>query len=255
MKTLSKKSRRQQRIVQRLEIDPAMRVQNLSDTLNVSTETIRRDLAELEKSGQLKRTYGGAVRTSPFEPVLSERLKLFVKEREKIAQFAVEQLREKQTFFIGGGATTQHFARALKFIDHKITVITASLGIASELAQNAQIEVIILPGRIEPEEGLAHGPETLDFIRRYRTQVAIMGASALDETGMSEALSNAAQVYQAMVSSCDMTYVLADHSKVGHRSLQMVLEWNPQTALITNTEPGYSIRTSLTEKQTQLLIA
>ncbi|MEM9439898.1 MAG: DeoR/GlpR family DNA-binding transcription regulator [Pseudomonadota bacterium] len=233
----SKKSARHSRILDVLEINPSIRVNALADELDVSTETVRRDLAELDETGRIKRTYGGAVRTTAFEPALAERLKLHVQERERVARHAVASLADVQSLFIGGGATTLHFARALRSIDHPLTVLTPALNIAIELASNPLIEVMSLPGVVEPKERLVNGAETLKAISQFRTQVAVVGASALDQAGVSEALLSAAQVYAAMIASADRTLVLADQSKFGKRSLQLITGWGPDTTLLADTEP------------------
>ncbi|MEM8949303.1 MAG: DeoR/GlpR family DNA-binding transcription regulator [Pseudomonadota bacterium] len=241
VKKLSKKSTRQSRILDVLEVNPTIRVNALAAELDVSTETVRRDLAELDETGRLKRTYGGAVRTTAFEPALAERLKLHVQERERIARHAVTLLDDIQSLFIGGGATTLHFARALRSIDHPLTVLTPALNIAIELASNPLIEVMSLPGMVEPQERLVHGADTLKTISQFRTQIAVVGASALDQAGVSEALLSAAQVYAAMIESADQTLVLADQSKFGNRSLQLITGWRSTTTLLTNTRPETSL--------------
>lgn len=248
MKNQSKKMRRQKRILENMEVNPAMRVGQLAEKLSVSPETVRRDLAELDASGRIKRTYGGAVRTTSFEPALVERLKLHVAAREEIARHTLGLLEEIDCLFIGGGATTLHFARALRSIDRRITVLTAAFGVAIELATNPLIDVISLPGKVEPKEGIVFGPDTLEFVDRHRAPLAIMGASAIDETGVSEALLNAAQVYQAMCRNADRTIVVADNTKVGNRSLRMILNWGPDTTLVTDKKPGEGLTKSLEEK-------
>ena len=120
---MSKKTRRHDRILSALEANPSIRVNELAGELGVSTETVRRDLTELDDTGQIKRTYGGAVRTKTFEPALAERSTLHIAAREKIAQMAVEYVGEANSIFIGGGATTLHFARALRETDRRLTVL------------------------------------------------------------------------------------------------------------------------------------
>lgn len=239
---LSKKSARHSRILDVLEINPTIRVNALADDLGVSTETVRRDLAELDETGRIQRTYGGAVRKTTFEPALAERLKLYVQEREGIARHAVTLLADVQSIFIGGGATTMHFARALRSIDHPLTVLTPALNVAIELAGNPLIEVMSLPGVVEPQERLVHGAETLKAISQFRTQMAVVGASALDHAGVSEALLSAAQVYAAMIESADQTFILADQSKFSNRSLKLITGWTPKTTLITDTYPDTNLR-------------
>lgn len=254
-KNQSKKARRQSNILDVLQLDPAKRVTELANELDVSAETVRRDLAELDASGRIKRTYGGAVRMAQFEPALSERLKLHVAERDRIARHAVGLLDEADSLFIGGGATTLHTARALRSIDRPITVLAASFTIALELAQNPLIEVIALPGKVEHGEGMVFGPETLDYIAKYRTPVAIVGASAIDEKGVSEAVLGAAQVYEAMIASAEHTIVVADSSKVRNRALRMILKWGPDTTLVTDLPPEERVDEAISASGARVLVA
>lgn len=238
---MSKKTDRHDRILSELDTNPTIRAAQLAGLLGVSAETVRRDLSELDDTGRLKRTYGGAVRTRTFEPALAERSKLHIPERDRIAQRAVEHTGDAISMFIGGGATTLHFARALRGINRRLTVLTPAFSIAMELSTNPMIEVMALPGIVEPKEGLVHGAETLKCIRQFRTPITVVGASGVDEQGISEALMNAAQVYSAMIDCADQTLILADASKFGHRSLQQIIRWNSTTCLITDTPPPKSL--------------
>lgn len=234
---MSKKMKRHTEILSALEANPSIRVAELAEMLGVSTETVRRDLTELDETGRIKRTYGGAVRTRTFEPALAERSKLFVRERERIARQAVDRIGDADSLFIGGGATTLQFARALSTIDRRLTVLTPAFSIATELSINPLIEVLALPGIVEPKEGLVYGAETINCIKRFRTPITVIGASGVDEHGVSEALLNAAQVYTAMIDSADNTLVLADTSKFANRALQQISVWRPGICLITDSEP------------------
>lgn len=251
----SKKVRRQDRILEILQRNPTIRVNMLARDLDVSAETVRRDLAELNEIGQIQRTYGGAVRAAAFEPALAERLNLFVPERERIAHHATTLLGDARSIFIGGGATTLHFARALRLVEHQLTVLTPSLGIASELAPNRQIEVMLLPGIVDPSEGLVSGAETIAFVRKFCTPIAIIGASALDTTGISEALLSPAHVYSSMIASADKTLILADASKFNSRSLQLVAEWSSNITLVTDKTPDPPILASIKRNGAGLVIA
>lgn len=243
----SKKDLRHEHILAALDGNPAMRVVELSETLCVSAETIRRDLAELDRAGRINRTYGGAIRSQMFEPALAERLKLHVKERQAIATDAVAALGDANSVFIGGGATTLHFARALRSTTRRLLILTTSFSIATELSSNPLLQVMSLPGIVEGKEGMVQGPETVAAIMRYRASVAVLGASGIDASGTSEALMSAAQVYSAMVASSERTLVLADTSKFDKRALQMVTNWAPNVTLITNSSPTESILAGMTE--------
>lgn len=102
----SRKGVRQDNILASLERNPALRVVQIAEELEVSTETVRRDLTELEASGRLSRTYGGAIKnTNCFEPALNERLSLKVSERRAIAVEAVSRYSTEEALLLGGGAT------------------------------------------------------------------------------------------------------------------------------------------------------
>jgi DeoR/GlpR family transcriptional regulator of sugar metabolism len=254
-KISSKSAERQDKILVVLELDPAIRVNELARTLGVSSETVRRDLAKLDEIGQIRRTYGGAVRANEFEPALADRLKLFTQERERMARHAVALIEGETTLIVGGGATTLHFARSLRNIDRRITVLTPTFDIAAELAKNPLIEVMFLPGIVEPLEGLVCGPETVNAITQYKIPVAILGASAIDERGVSEALLPAAQVYAVMTEHSDRTIILADYSKFGKRTLRSILDWGHDTSIITDTDPPAHLRQAIESHGTPIYIA
>ncbi len=251
--TMSKKSRRHDQILRLVEANPSIRVTELATDLGVSSETVRRDLTELDETGRIKRTYGGAVRTTSFEPALAERLKLHIEAREEIARIAVAHLGNADSLFIGGGATTRHFARALRGIDRPLTVLTPAVSIVTELAQNPLIQVMSLPGIVEPKEGLVYGAETIKCIKQFRTQVAVMGASGVDEHGVSEALLNSAQVYSAMIDAADRTMILADASKFNNRSLQQIIDWNENVSLIAEQAPPPSLRDAIRKSGAEII--
>lgn len=250
---MSKKTRRHDRILNALEVDPSLRVSELAERLDVSAETVRRDLAELDGTGRIKRTYGGAVRAKTFEPALSERSKLHIRAREEIAQRAVARIGDADSLFIGGGATTLHFARALRGIRRALTVLTPAFSIATELSTNPLIQVMALPGIVEPKEGMVHGAETLKCIGQFRTPITIMGASGIDENGVSEALLHAAQVYAAMVEHADETLILADASKFGNRSLQQIVAWGENVRLISDIAPPPALMAAIRRRGSEVI--
>jgi DeoR/GlpR family transcriptional regulator of sugar metabolism len=231
------KAERQGRIVQEVGRAPALRVQHLAARLGVSTETIRRDLAELEGRGLLNRTYGGAVRPISVEPALAERQALMVAERERIAAAAVGLVERDDILMIGGGATTVHFARRLTEVGHVLTVITHSLSVAMTLAANPWIRVLMLPGQYDGREGLIHGADTIDALARFHANKAILGASGLTVEGPNDAAIGPGLVYGAMMRRASETVILADHGKFNRPSLTVYGPWTASTTLVTDSEP------------------
>ncbi len=234
---VSKKERRQDQILEALDRNPAMRVSELADTLCVSSETIRRDLTRLDAAGRISRTYGGAVRGHVSEPHLAERLNHHIEARQAIARAALTLIGDAETIFVGGGATTLHFARALRSTTRRLTVLTPAFRVAAELSENPQIQIMCLPGMFDGKEGLVTGPETLSAIHRYHAPIAFMGASAIDAGGISEAMLGPSEVYRAMIESAQTAYILADRSKFDRRALKYITGWTPQIHLVTDAAP------------------
>lgn len=236
--TKSRKELRQGSILAALEGNPALRVNQLAESLAVSTETIRRDLAELDQAGRLSRTYGGAVVASNrFEPLLNDRLLLKVPERRAIARRALEEIADEEALLLGGGATLLQFARALRGIDRRLTVITPAWAIALELSSNPLIEIVLLPGTLEAQERIVCGPDTIRALERYRAPVVLMGASGVSGEGVSEAMLGAGEVYAAMLRSAERSFILADHGKFDKRALVLLTPWHDAMTLVTDREP------------------
>lgn len=252
----SRKEMRHGQILSALEANPAMRVNQLADELSVSTETIRRDLTELQQIGSISRTYGGAVgMTNRFEPVLKERMALHVAERRAIAREAAAIYAHEDALLLGGGATMLHFARALRQVQHRLTVITPAYPIAVELARNPLIDVMLLPGLLEPQEHIVYGPETQRAIERYSVRTAIIGVSGINAEGISEALLGAGEVYGAMLRRAERTAVLVDQSKFGKRALVLLAEWSPRMTVVTDVRPPEPLATVLERGGTSVVIS
>ncbi|MBC8036349.1 MAG: DeoR/GlpR transcriptional regulator [Rhizobiales bacterium] len=249
------KSDRQARIVAELRASPALRVNELAALLHVSTETVRRDLAELDERGLINRTYGGAMRPVAFEPALVEREALMVAEREAIAAAAVKLVEPNDILMIGGGATTLHFARRLAAERNHVTVITHAFSIAMVLATNPLHKVLMLPGQYDGREGLIHGPDTIDALQRFRATTAFLGASGLTAEGPSDAGVGPGLVYGAMMRRAAHTIILADRSKFNRPSLAVYGPWSPTTTLISDAVPEEELASALTLSHAKFLRA
>lgn len=249
------KARRQERIVSELRASPAMRVHDLAERLAVSTETIRRDLAELEQQGLINRTYGGAVRPVTMEPALAERQRLMVDERRRIAEAAATRVDRDDILMIGGGATTLHFAQRLAARGGPLTVITHAPSIAMALAVDPLIRVMMLPGLYDGREGLIHGPDTIDALNRFRANLAVLGATGLTPEGPNDAAIGPGMTYGAMMRRSAETLVLADHQKFDRLSLTVYGPWHSSVTLISDRAPEGPLAAALAEAGTAVVVA
>lgn len=249
------KAERRERIIADLRLQPAMRVNELAERLGVSTETIRRDLAALDRRGLISRTYGGAIRPVGYEPALAEREGLMVAERERIGARAAAEVGRNDILMIGGGATTLHFARRLAARAEALTVITHAFSIAMALSVNAGITVLMLPGQYDSREGLIHGPDTIDALQRFRANKAFLGASGLTPEGPNDAAIGPGLIYGAMMRRSSESFILADHGKFDRPSLTVYGRWGPAVTLISDRAPEGPLAEALRQARARVIVA
>ena len=253
--TRPRKIERQSRISGALRVSPALRVNELAALLNVSTETIRRDLTEMGKAGLLSRTYGGAMRPVAFEPSVLVRESLMVEERERIADIAAQQVEANDILMIGGGATTLHFARKLAATVDHLTVITHGLSVVIALAANSTIRVQVLPGQYDGREGLIYGPDTIEALSRFRANKVFLGASGLTPEGPNDAGLGPGMTYGAMMRRSAKSFILADHTKFARSSLTVFGSWSPEITLITDRLPTGDLMRALEKAGSKVQVA
>ncbi len=246
---------RHDRILAALGDTPALRVGDLADRLSVSTETVRRDLAELDEAGLISRTYGGAMRPVPSEPAVAEREGLMVAERGRIAALAATLVQPSDILMIGAGATTLHLARRLAEGARHLTVITHAFSVATALAANTTHRVLMLPGEYCGREGLTQGPDTIDALMRFRASKAFIGASGLTDEGPSEAGVGPGRIYAAMLSRAAEGIILADHSKFDSPSLTVYAGWSARLTLVSDRAPAGRLAQAMARGGTSVLVA
>ncbi|MBK1664453.1 DeoR family transcriptional regulator [Rhodospirillum rubrum] len=248
------KAGRQERIVAELRAGPTLRVSELATTLGVSTETIRRDLDELEARGLINRTYGGAVRPFGPEPTIRERHQMLVSEREIIAVAAARTISHGDVLIIGGGATTTHVARRLAAEKRDLKVFTDSFAVATVLAPNPTVEVFLCPGRYNGQEGCVSGAETIDYIGKIYANHAILGATGLTEDGPNDADIDAAATYRAMALRATDVTVVADHTKFDRAAISVYCRWPAISRLVTDQRPEGALRLILERAGVEVIV-
>ncbi|MBN8912929.1 MAG: DeoR/GlpR transcriptional regulator [Rhizobiales bacterium] len=252
---MSKKSVRQREIVSLLSDQPTLRVSELAEALSVTTETIRRDLDELTGKGVISRTYGGAILRKAAEPSVAQRHTLLVEERTRIARTACQMCDDARVFMLGSGATTLHVARRMALVMRDITVITHSFAIATALATNPTITVLITPGFYHAGEGAAYGAQTLRFLEQYNAQWVILGASGLAPEGASDALIEMADVYSTMIERGNRRMIVADSSKFNQMFTARYAGWTQVDVLVTDEAPKSALLKAMRLADAELKVA
>src|SRR5581483_7453627 len=199
-------------------------VTELARNFETSQVTIRKDLEILHAHGLVHRTHGGALpsREGALEdPTLREKEKLHHQEKMRIAECAVEKVKEGQVLILDSGTTTTAIARALRKFQ-TLTIITNAVNIAAELTGTA-VEVILTGGTLRKNSFSLVGPIAEETLRRLSADILFLGVDGFDvHFGLSTPNLLEAKVNRVMVEIARQTVAVCDSSKFGRRSLSLI---------------------------------
>lgn len=212
---------RRQRIRSMLATFGGISVDRLKDEFDVARETIRRDLLDMERLGELRRVHGGAMpveetREAPY----TVRSTVRMREKRMIAQAAARLVEPGQTLFLDAGSTTTLLAESLSTLSG-LTVITNSVDVAARIGgagegEKRQNRIVLIGGDFTVEPPSTSGARAINEIRRYRADIALLSPVGLDgEAGATSYDPNEAEVARAMLAGARRKVLLADHSKIG----------------------------------------
>lgn len=250
---------RQQAIAALVAARGRVSVAVLADRYGVTTETVRRDLAHLERLGLVRRVHGGAIPAASLsvcEPALSEREHTRAEQKDRIAAAATSFLPPSGgSVLFDAGTTTGRIVGALP-PEVELTVVTNSVPIAARLAAMSTVQLHLLGGRVRGVTQAAVGAEALATLSTVHVDVAFIGTNALSiDHGLSTPDADEAAVKRAMVRTADRVVVVADSSKVGRRNLLSFASLDPIDVLVTDTDLDDTDRRQLIEHGIEVVTA
>lgn len=232
-----------------------MNIEELAQLLDVSTQTVRRDIRKLSEQGLITRHHGGAGRVSSVMNVAFEqREQSLTREKQLMAEAVADYLPERCTVFITIGTTVEAVARALVYRSD-LRIITNSLRVAEILYKNTELEVMVPGGTLRPHNGGIVGPNTVSFIEGFRADYLITSIGAIDSDGtLLEFDVNEATVARTMMSHARHTLLIADHSKFTASAAVSVSNARFINAFFTDTVPPKSFEQLLQVERIQTFI-
>ncbi len=229
---------RQRAIVQATLEAGRAEVAGLATRFGVTTETIRRDLSDLQKRKVLRRVHGGAVpwETTGFEPLLSVRSQKNEHEKRRMAVAALEELPDSGSIIIDSGSTLAQFARA---IPRSLTlrVVTNSLTIATRLADHETLDVIVVGGKVRKNTLAMVDTEAVEAIRPLAVDTLFISSDAATESGgLTTPYREEAVLKTTMIGAARRVVALVDHTKFGQDHFIRFADWSDIDVLITTAE-------------------
>jgi DeoR family glycerol-3-phosphate regulon repressor len=218
-------------------------VDALALTFDVTPQTIRRDLNDLCQRGLLTRVHGGAMAPNSVANVdYEERRNLALDEKVRIGETAAALIPENCSLIVNIGTTTEQVARAL-YQHRDLVVITNNINVVTILSGSAAKELILAGGVVRQTDGGIVGEAAVEFIRQFKVDWAVIGASALDEDGaVLDFDYREVTVARAIVENARKVILVADHQKFERTAPMRICGIERIDYFVTDREPPRRFR-------------
>lgn len=227
---------RKQRILELLKENDVVKVVELSKLLDISEVTVRSYLADMEKKGLLSRVHGGAVNSyKPYYSMnFSQRLETNQERKVLIAQRISKMINPNDTIMLNSGTTTLLTFRKFPPSYH-LNIVTNSVSIALEAANNPNYNVVLIGGSINTKYQFTYGADAAKQIKNYHAEKLILSVDGIDaENGFTTYYDKEAEVDRAMIEQSDCRIIAADYSKFSRSAFAKISDISVADCIVTN---------------------
>ena len=248
-----KKEDRQEFILEEIRTYNKVKSAELCKQLNVSEDTIRRDLLDLAKQGALKKVHGGAT-SIKFIPYSHKEREIYAHEEKLIiVKKAQKLLRDNLVIAMDGGTTNLEMARLFP-PDLEATVITNSLPIAIQLTDHPKIEIVFFGGKIHKSSQVSTGYDVIKALTKVRTDLCFIGTRSLDaETGLTETEWEEAHIKKTLIHNSKRAICLTISEKLNTTQPYQVCPPEAIDYLVTELSPDDEMLVPFKEKGINLI--
>ncbi|MCJ8209245.1 DeoR/GlpR family DNA-binding transcription regulator [Mucilaginibacter sp. RS28] len=232
------KEERQQYIINQINIHNKVLSTDLSAQLNVSEDTIRRDLNELAELGKIVKVYGGALSKSFHYPFSGK--EVYNKDGKKeIARKAAKLIEDGMVLLIGGGTTMIELARIFPENLH-CTIFTISPLVALELVEHPNMSVNLLAGQLGGNSHIVTGSQVISQLSEIKADLCFLGTNGISLThGITDSDWEVVQVKKAMIKSASKTAILSISEKLDSVQKMQICNLNNINCLITDADESH----------------
>lgn len=253
---LGRLSPRQREMLRLVRAQGRLAVAALAERLQVSEETVRRDVRPLAAEGLVRKMHGAVMLPDPVtEPPLKRRMLENVDGKSRIARLAAAQIEDGESVMLDTGSTTIFVARELA-ARRGLMVVTNSTDAARILLAGEGAQVFLAGGEMRADDGAVFGPQATAFVGQFVARTAILSIGAIDaEHGLTDYHVREAEFSQALIGRADRVVVVADHSKFRRRGFARVCGFDRIDMLITDEPPPDDAAARLAESGVKVLVA
>jgi DeoR family glycerol-3-phosphate regulon repressor len=230
---------RQLKLLNTVRSRGSITVEQLADMLGVTLQTVRRDVQRLADEGLLARFHGGVrVPSSTTENIgYRQRATLHAEGKARIARAVAARVPNDCSLILNIGTTTEAIAKAL--LRHTgLRVITNNLNVASILSDNPACEVIVAGGSVRLRDRAIVGEATVDFIRQFKVDIALIGVSSIEDDGTLRDFDlREVKVAQTIIAQAREVWLAADASKFNRPAMIELAKLSQIDRLFTDAAP------------------
>lgn len=236
---------RKNKILEILKDKQSFKTSDFIEAFNVSNETIRRDLEDLEQNKKLIRVHGGAIPTSDFpvqELNFIKRSTIYIEEKHEIAETVLPFINEEDYLALDVSTTNSEIAKKLVTNFDKLTILTNSIEIMTILSQKPNFTVIVPGGVLRNEELAIVGELAETGVSQFNIHLFLMSISGISlQSGLSDYGIGEVELKKKILKNSKHTLVVADHSKFKQVAFQKVCNLDQVNGIITDSKVDSSI--------------
>ena len=231
------KAERHKYIMTKLIEDQKVITADLALDLDLSEDTIRRDLNDLDDKNLLKKVYGGAILTVEKPSDVFDIVITAEEEKRKIVSKALSLLHDGQVIIMSGGSTNLVFAKLIPS-ELKATIYTYSLPIAMQLSQHPNIDLIFIGGKMQKNAMVTIGMDVIQVLSKIKADICFIGASSINlKQGLTEVGYEVSIVKKAMIDSSDKVVSMFASNKLNTKMPHIVCDINQLSTIVTELDP------------------
>ena len=246
---------RQKRIEDHLLKMEFASLEELSELVDASVSTVRRDLGVLEGKATVQRTHGGARLLNPKsdEFAFNARDTHQLEEKEAIGRACAELIKPNQSVIIDAGTTTFHVAKHLE--DKSPQIVTNSLPVANLYSAAGRVELVLSGGVIYPRLGVLVGPLAVEAFSKIHADVAVMSAGGITLEGLTNSHGLLIDIQLAMMRAAAKVIMCLDHTKFGRRSVSPLCDLEPIDTIVTDSKAPVELVEQLRARGIEVVVA
>ena len=245
------KKERHSHIIKQLNLHNKVLSADLAMELNVAEDTIRRDLNELDESGQMVKVHGGALSKSYHYPF--QHNNIYAADAKKaIASKAIELIKDGMVVVMGGGTTMIEMVRALP-LHLSATIFTISPPVALQLADHPLIKVILIGGELSKDSQVCTGTQVVSYLSEIKFDICFLGTNGISlDDGVTDSDLDIVQVKKAMIKASKRLVIMCIAEKLNSVQRIRVCGIQQINSLITDLAPDDQILQAYTAQEMQL---